>query len=84
MTRVSVRLGDGAGGFGARQDYPVGEGPYGIIEGDFDGDQDLDLAVTNGNDYDVSVLLGDGAGGFGARQDYPVGDVPSWNRRGRL
>ena len=73
---MSVLLGDGAGGFGARQDYPVGSNPLGIVASDFDGDGDLDLAVTNHFSANVSVLMGDGAGGFGARQDYPVGSRP--------
>ncbi|MFC1572742.1 RHS repeat-associated core domain-containing protein [Candidatus Eisenbacteria bacterium] len=74
---VSTLLGDGAGGFGDRQDWLVGGIPLGVAAGDFNGDQDLDIAVPRVFTIDaVSILLGNGAGGFGAPQDWPVADHP--------
>ena len=63
---VSVGLGDGSGGFGARTDFAItgssGGFALSVALGDLNGDGFLDVAVTVYNG--VSVLLGDGAGGF--------------------
>ncbi len=40
----------------------VGEAPYGVVAGDFDGD--LDLASANRNSNEVTILQNDGAGNF--------------------
>ncbi len=61
--------------FSVPHDVAVGNGPVGIVSGDFNGDGLVDLAVTNPNDDDVSVLHGLSGGGFG-RQDVVVGDDP--------
>ena len=42
----------------------VGEAPYGVVAGDFDGDGDLDLASANRNSNEVTILQNDGAGNF--------------------
>ena len=52
--------------------YPVGQGPYSVAVGDFNGDGKPDLATANFLNS-VSVLLGDGAGGFGNRADFGAG-----------
>ena len=44
---VSVRLGDGAGGFGAAPNFAAGLGPSSVAVGDVDGDGALDLAVAS-------------------------------------
>jgi len=51
--------------------YPVGVAPNDVVMSDFDGDGELDLAVTAGRFVDV--LLGDGRGGYGAATRFPVG-----------
>jgi uncharacterized protein (TIGR03437 family) len=62
---LSVRLGDGTGGFtAAGSPIAVGAGPSSVALGDFNGDDKLDLAVANVGSSTVSVLLGDGTGGF--------------------
>ena len=68
---VSVLLGDGTGGFGAKTDFALADGasPRSITSADFDGDGAPDLAVENCWSNDVSVLVGDGTGGFGAKTD---------------
>ena len=74
---VSVLLGNGAGGFGAASNYPVGARPRSVAVGNLDIQAGLDLAVTNSSDDDVSVLLGNGDGTFGAPDDFVVGDSPN-------
>jgi len=62
---VSVRLGDGAGGFGAASTYTVGTSPQWVAIDQFNADTSLDLAVANVGSDNVSILLGTGTGSFG-------------------
>jgi RHS repeat-associated protein len=55
---VSVRLGDGSGGFGARTTFAVGQAPQGLAVGDLTGNGILDLVTVNYVDESISVLLG--------------------------
>jgi hypothetical protein len=73
---VSIRLGDGTGGFNGATNVPVGSGPYGVGLGDFNGDGHLDLAVANSTTNTVSIRLGNGQGGFAVQPDVPVGTLP--------
>jgi hypothetical protein len=68
---VSVSLGDGVGGFGARTDYELGAEVKAVALSDLDGDTFLDLIVTanGGGIGKLWVLLGDGAGGFGPKSE---------------
>jgi len=59
---LSVWLGDGAGGFGARSIYGFNLGK-GIGTGDFNSDGHIDVAAGSGSE-DIEILAGDGAGGF--------------------
>src|SRR4051794_10013340 len=61
---VSILLGDGAGGFGAKQDVAVGPGPISVAVANLGGDANVDLAVANYNGNSVSFLQGDGSGRF--------------------
>ena len=89
-SNFSVRLGDGAGGFGAKTDFDTGTQPQSLTVGDFNGDGRADIATANSPSNNVSVLPGDGAGGFGAKTDFPVGANPfslatgDFNGDGRL
>jgi hypothetical protein len=50
--------------FGPAVNYPVGQGPYSVALGDFNGDHKLDIVSANQFTGDVSVLLGNGDGTF--------------------
>ena len=61
---VSILQGDGAGNFSLASSPATGQCPSSVAAGDFNGDDKLDLAVTNSGDNTVSILMGDGAGHF--------------------
>ncbi len=56
----------------------VGQEPYSVAVGDFNGDGKLDLAVVNNLSSTVSILLGNGDGTFNPATGSPinVGSVP--------
>jgi len=62
--KVKIFLGDGSGDFNIKGNFPVGNFPVGITDGDFNLDGVLDIAVTDYDDFNVSLLLGDGSGNF--------------------
>lgn len=68
---VSVVLGNGTGGFGPKQDFPVSSEPLRVATGDFNGDGKLDLAVSYfvASFGTLSLLLGDGQGSFAPKVD---------------
>ncbi len=55
--RVSVRPGDGLGGFSGTSNFTVGTAPSFVTVGDFNGDGRPDLATANFASGNVSVLL---------------------------
>ena len=63
---VSIRLGDGIGGFTspAEPEVQVNKGPYSIAVADFNGDGLADFATADSASVSVSIRLGDGSGGF--------------------
>jgi hypothetical protein len=63
-TTVSIRLGDGRGGFVVKPDVLVGNRPESVAVGDFNGDGLLDFATANNTDNTLSIRLGNGIGGF--------------------
>jgi hypothetical protein len=65
-SNVTVRLGDGAGGFGAATNFPTGAGPNCMVVGDFNNDTKPDLVTGSYTGENVSVLLGNGNGSFAA------------------
>jgi hypothetical protein len=73
---VSVLLGTGGGGFGARTDFVTGTSPYSAAIGDLNGDGRPDLVAVNASSSTVSVLLGTGGGSFGAKTDFATGNNP--------
>ena len=87
---VSIRLGDGAGGFTGTTNIAVGTNPNSVALGDFNADGRLDFAATNANSNNVSIRLGDGVGGFTGTTNIAVGTNPTnvalgdFNGDGRL
>ena len=73
---VSVRLGNGDGTFTSSPDVPVGNTPFFVAVGDFNGDGKSDFATANRNANTVSVGLGNGDGTFTSSPDVPVGANP--------
>ncbi|QQE67310.1 hypothetical protein GFS31_40230 [Leptolyngbya sp. BL0902] len=73
---VSIRLGDGQGGFGGTTNVAVGTQPQSVALGDFNQDGNLDMAVANRGANTVSILLGNGQGGFSAATNVAVGTSP--------
>jgi FG-GAP-like repeat len=73
---VSILLGKGDGTFQAKNDYPVGQGPYGIVVQDLNRDGKPDLAVANTSNT-ISILLGNGDGTFQPHQDIASDNAPA-------
>jgi hypothetical protein len=73
---VSVRLGNGSGGFSGTTEVAVGSNPASIAVGDFNGDGKLDLAAANYGNASVSVRLGNGAGAFSGATQLTVDPNP--------
>ncbi|XHL94962.1 MAG: DUF4347 domain-containing protein [Microcoleus anatoxicus] len=77
---VSIRPGNGTGGFGTPTNFNVGNTPMSIASGNFNPDTFPDLAVVNANPQgtgSVSILLGNGTGGFSAATNFNVGGIPA-------
>src|SRR6266446_959130 len=68
----------------------VGSTPTAIANGDFNGDGQMDFAVTNSSSNDISILMGGGDGTFAPEVRVGAGSGPSsiavadMNRDGRL
>src|SRR5213078_2472957 len=62
--------------FALQATYEVGNRPYAVVVGDFNGDGHPDLAVSNIDSNTVSVLLGNGDGTFRKARHYPAGSSP--------
>ncbi len=88
---VSVQLGLGGGTYAQEIQYDIGEYPRAATLGDFDGDGDLDLAVTNRHNLrgnpgtkGISLLLNRGDGTFEGQVYIEGGDHPWWIANGDL
>jgi hypothetical protein len=56
--------------------YDTAAFPTGVTVADFNGDGNIDLAVTNGDGNSVSVLLGNGDGTFLPQTGFGAGNIP--------
>jgi len=61
---------------GTQRNLPVGAAPSGVVIEDFNGDGNLDFAVTQRDVDSLTVWLGLGFGKIGAPTRYPTGDFP--------
>jgi hypothetical protein len=68
---VTVRFGDGLGGWASSVELAAGSVPNDVAIGDLNNDGKPDLAIANINSYTITLWFGDGAGGFGSRTDLP-------------
>ena len=73
---VSIRLGDGQGGFSGTTNVTVGTTPLSVAVGDFNGDGHQDIATANRDSNTGSIRLGDGQGGFSGSTEIAVGSQP--------
>jgi hypothetical protein len=76
LSQAYVLLGNGDGTFGAAASFGLVNQPFGVAVGDFNGDGDLDLALTDAADSAVAVLLGNGDGTFQRQIEYPANGYP--------
>ncbi|MCU1262484.1 MAG: repeat-containing protein, partial [Bryobacterales bacterium] len=80
-SRVTVLLGNGAGGFSAAPGSPFAAGaqPIFLVVADFNGDGFNDIALADFGAKQVTLLLGNGAAGFSPAPKSPisVGTNPS-------
>lgn len=68
---VSVRLGDGMGGFSGTTEVAAGSQPCSISAADLNMDGLMDFVVANRNTAALSLLFGDGTGHFSAPTQQP-------------
>ncbi|HEY3216138.1 MAG TPA: VCBS repeat-containing protein [Candidatus Eisenbacteria bacterium] len=73
---VSVLLGDGMAGLGAKTDYATGMRPQSVAIGDLNGDGKPDRVTGNYIAHSVSVLIGNGDSSFGTHDELVVGFNP--------
>jgi hypothetical protein len=79
---VTVLLNNGSGGFtqAPTSPFPVGSQPVCVAVGDFNGDGNSDLVITNSGSNTVTELYGNGKGGFteAPGSPFPVGTDPEF------
>lgn len=62
--KIKIFLGNGAGEFTNFGEYPTGNFPAGVTDGDFNLDGILDIATSDYDNSNVTLLLGEGTGSF--------------------
>jgi len=72
----SVLLGKGDGSFQFQTSFEVGDWPFFVAVGNFNGDSYQDVVTANYSSEDVSILLGNGDGTFKTERRFGVGDAP--------
>lgn len=79
---LNIRLGNGTGTFANESSTGLMQAVTDIAAADFNGDGNVDLAMTNVLGYAtqptnaVRMILGNGSGGFGAPTNFAVGSAP--------
>ncbi|CAF1580948.1 unnamed protein product, partial [Adineta ricciae] len=71
---LGIALGHDNGYFTSASPFPIGTGsnPGHVIINDFNGDNELDVALTDGNNNSVVVLLGNGNATFPTKLTYTL------------
>ncbi len=62
--------------FSGPTNFVTGDSPVAVVAGDFNGDNDPDLAVANEFDGNVSILVGGAGGGFSGPTNLAIGGFP--------
>lgn len=62
--------------FAQRVDFAVQKRPLFVAAADMNGDQRVDLVVSNSNDNSLSLLFGNGDGSFATQQLWPTSVAP--------
>ena len=81
---VSILLGNGDGTFQTQIVNAFGTQPIALAGGDFNGDGNLDLVVSNQATNSLMVLLGDGDGTFQPGAHYTMSSPAVWVAAGDL
>lgn len=80
--RIGIQLGFGNGSFGSETNYPTGPNslPQHVNVGDFNGDNQIDIVVSDSKSDNIIILLGNGDGTFDKDLTYPMGlqSSPTW------
>jgi len=74
--QFTTKVSRGSGRYSTPTSYNAGDMPSCVITGDFNSDENLDLAVTDEFSDRVSILFGNGTGEFDFNADYQVGSEP--------
>ncbi|MSQ98059.1 MAG: VCBS repeat-containing protein [Xanthomonadales bacterium] len=73
---MSIRLGDGLGGFSGTTEVSVDFNPFHAAVGDFNNDGKQDVIVVAAGASKMNLRLGDGSGGFVDGGGSTVGSSP--------
>lgn len=77
-TTISVLLSNGQGGFNPAVNLFIGNYPYAIASGDFNGDNNKDIVVAVSFAQQLAVLLGNGLGDFLPPMYISLNDYPNF------
>jgi hypothetical protein len=62
--------------FSTATNFPVGKNPNSVVVGDFNKDDNPDIATSNNGSNNISILLGTGTGSFGTATNFNIGLSP--------
>jgi large repetitive protein len=74
---IDVHLNNGVGGFLAPRSFLAGDTVFELVQGDFNGDDNLDVVALENNVNAFVLFLGDGLGNFVVQTPKPTGISPN-------